>query len=328
MSLVEHHVDAQALLVDIIDRVAHQAGVAVAGFVEGLQDRLAVGLVFLLLEFLGLEQVVPLAGVGLLHGLGEFPVGHVVVAEEVDVLDADLVALLDVEVDTDGAADDGVLLDLGVHLAEEEALLLVIPLDDVDGGVLHVVGVFPARAEVQPLLQVLALAALDPGEGPAGDAREFLDDNLEPGGVAARTQRIDHEGDVLEPLLGHQALDDVGHVVARDGQFHASLQAGQLDDLVLPIIMVAFHADAADDIFLRRTVVYLNGAPSGLSIQGRPRHGQCDDAAYPSQLHLKNRLTCKYTSFISLFHTAGRGGRTRPRPPGRPPSGSPAKGCR
>ena len=171
---------------------------------------------------------------GFLHGLGEFVLRHVlVVAFEVDILDTDLVALLHVEVHPDGAADHGILLHLGVHLAQEVALFLVVTLDDVLGGALHVVGEFAAGTEVQAFLQVLPFTGLDAGIGPAGDTGTFLDDNLEPRGILRHVQRVHDHGHVLEETLRDQALDDTRHLLARNGEFHAGAEAGQLQDLVL-----------------------------------------------------------------------------------------------
>ena len=53
-ALVEHHVDRDVLRVHVIDGVPHQAGVAVTGLVEGIQDGLPVRLVLFLLELQGL----------------------------------------------------------------------------------------------------------------------------------------------------------------------------------------------------------------------------------------------------------------------------------
>ena len=270
----------------VVDGVADQAGVPVTGLVEGLQDGLAVRLILLLLELLGLEEVVPLVGVGVLHGLGELVFRHVlVVAGEVDVLDADLVALLHVEVHPDGAADHGILLHLRVHLDQEVALFLEITFDDVLGSALYVVGEFAARTEVQALLQVLPLTGLDAGIGPAGDPGALLDDDLEPGGVLRRAERVHDHGHVLEESLGDQALDDAGHFLARDGEFHALADAGQLQDLVLAEVLVAFHTDAAHHVGLGISVIYLDRFPPRLGPEGHPREAEQQEAGYLAYHH-------------------------------------------
>ena len=52
------------------------------------------------------------------------------VAYEVDVLDAHLRSLVDIEVDLDGVAHHRVFLSLDIHIAEKVAFLGVVALDD------------------------------------------------------------------------------------------------------------------------------------------------------------------------------------------------------
>ena len=273
------------LRVHIIDGVPNQAGVAIAGLVEGVEDSLPVRLVLLLLELLGFEKVIPLVGVGLLHVLGEFVLRDVGVADEIDVLDTDLVAFLDVEVHPDGAADHRVLLDLRVHLAEEVSLFLVVTLDDVFGSTLHVIGEFAARTEVQTLLEIFPLAGLDAGIGPAGDSRALLDHHLEPGGVAGGVQGIHPDGHVLEITLGDQTLHHARHVLARNGDGHAFLESGQLEDLVLAEVLVAFDAHPADNVFLRIRIIYLDRVSAVLRPQDRSRESEKQQAGGLPYLH-------------------------------------------
>ena len=225
--------------------VPHQAGVTVAGLVEGVQHRFAVRLVLFFLELLGLEEVVPRCGVGLLHVLGKLALLDIRVAGEVDFLDVHLLAAVYGKVHAYGAADYCVLDDLGVHVHVDEAFLLVVALDDVYGGVLHVVGEFAAGPEVEPFLEVFLLSGLDSGICPAGNARALTDYNLEPCGVGLGVEGVYPNLHVLEVSLGHKALHYSGDVVSGDGNFHALPEACELENLVFTEIHVAFYADAA-----------------------------------------------------------------------------------
>ena len=124
---------------EIVHRVPHQAGITVAGLVEGLQHGFAVVLVFFFLELLGLEEIVPLVGVGFLHVLGQAILLHMLVTGEVDVLNAHLGAFVHVEIHAHGAADHGIPDGLDVHVHLEESLFLIIALDNVYGSILHIV---------------------------------------------------------------------------------------------------------------------------------------------------------------------------------------------
>ena len=95
VALFEHQIYGKFFGLDVIDGIAYQTGVAIAGLVEGGNDRLLVVDVFFLVELLAVEEVVDLVGLGLLHGTGELEVGNVLVAYEVDVLDADTLSPVD-----------------------------------------------------------------------------------------------------------------------------------------------------------------------------------------------------------------------------------------
>ena len=102
-----------------------------------------------------------------------------VIADEVDGLYTDSRSSLDRIVHADRVLDDGVFLDLRLDLHIEEAFSLIISLDDVHGCPGHVVGVFAASLEVQALLQILLLTALDSGESPSGHSRTLLNGQFE-----------------------------------------------------------------------------------------------------------------------------------------------------
>ena len=205
------------------------------------------------------------------------------VADEVDRLDAHLLALVDGEVDADGVLDHGVTLDLGLDVAEQESLLGEVALDDVGGGLLHVLGELAAAAEAQALLDVLALTRLDAAERPAGHARALFDADLEPSGIPAGAEAVQLEGDVLEKALQVEAADYVGDVVARHGQGHALVQTRLVDDLLLAEHRIALDRNPRDDIFLRMVVVHLD------SVVLRPGYGrrkqQSQKGQNPSYFH-------------------------------------------
>ena len=255
LTFIEVHVDGETVGLDVVDAVTDQAGVAVAALVEGLHHRPAVVGILLLLEFLAVEEVVPAHGLRLLHRLGQLVVGDVVVAGEVDVFHADTGALVDVELDADGALDDAVALDVHVHVHLQETLLLEIALDDVDGRALDIVGEFAAAAEMEPLVEIFLFTAADAGVVPAGHSRALGDVETEPGRVAGSAQRVDADGDVLKVALLPQTAVDGGNLVAGKLKAHTFAKTGDLHDLVGLDILVAGHADTADDVGLRSVVV-------------------------------------------------------------------------
>ena len=283
LAFFEHEVDAQAARLHVVDGVADDAGVTVAGFVEGAQGPLLVGEVFLFVELLAVEEVVEFVGLGLLHRAGELVLLDVVVADEVDFLDADLLALVDGEIDADGVLDDGVALHLGLDFAEQEALLGEVALDDVGGGLLHIFGELAAAAEVEALLDVLALGGLDAAEAPARHARTLLDADDEPGGIPLRAEVVDLDGDVLEVALQIQAADHIGDVLTGNGHFHSLVQACLIDDLLLSEDRVALDRNPRDDIFLRMVVVHFD--PAILRPDQRRRKKQSQKGQNPSNSH-------------------------------------------
>ena len=197
------------------------------------------------------------------------------VADEVDLLDADLFALVYGEVDPDGIADDGVPLDFCLDLAEQESLLRKIALDDVGGGLLHIFGELTAAAEVQPLLDVLALAGLDPAERPAGHARTLLDVDGEPGGVARGVEAVDGDLDIFEIALQPKAADRSGDVFTRHLHGHALAQSGLGDDLLVAEIGVARHGQATDIVCSRMGIIHFDPL--------RPAEDRCEQQRQKSQ---------------------------------------------
>ena len=76
---------------------------------------------------------------GFLHVLGKLVRLYFTYAIIVYVLDPDLVAALDIKVDTDCAADDGIFLDVHVHIYLEVPFFLVVALYNINRRRLYVV---------------------------------------------------------------------------------------------------------------------------------------------------------------------------------------------
>ena len=99
---------------------------------SGADEGLLVVLVFLLVEFLGLEEVPDTHVAGLGHGADQLALRHMVVAGEGYRLDLDLGLAVHLESHPHGVLDHCVVDLYDVHVGVDEALLLVIVLDDAD----------------------------------------------------------------------------------------------------------------------------------------------------------------------------------------------------
>ena len=249
VSFLHSDVYAQAAGFYGVDGILDNAGVTVSGFVESADESLLVVGILLGVEFLGMEEVVELAGLGLLHAAGEFVILEMLVADEVDVLHLDLDSPVDGEVHADSLLDYGILHHLGLDLAVQEALFSKILLDDVGGCLLDVIRELPAAAQVQTLLKIFLLAGLHSRKRPPGHPRALDDDYVEESGVAVCAQVVDFHRHILEIALKPEAPDDAGQLVARNGDFHSLLQTGELYDLVFAEVVVSLDADAADLVF-------------------------------------------------------------------------------
>ena len=258
VAFLNRYVDGEAARFEVIHRIFHDAGVAVAGLVEGAQKSFFIVGVFLGVELFAVEEVVPFVALGLLHAPGELVFLHVFVAVEVDFADLDLVAAVHGEVHAYGVADNGIFLNLGLDLAVQETLFRIEAFDDVGRCFFHVGGELAAAAQAQAVLQVFLFTGLHSGEGPAGNPGTLHDANFQEDAVACRAQVVDIQGHVVEEALQGEPLHDGGHLFAGDCNLHALLQAGQVDNLAGGEVMVAFHVNAAQDIFLRAVIVYFH----------------------------------------------------------------------
>ena len=248
----------------------------------GYEVLLVVG-IFLLVEFLGGEEVVYLIGFGLLHGLGHLPLGDMLGPVEIDVLDLYLGSPVHIEIYPDCILDDGVLGDLGRDLDIPEALLAVVPGDDVAGGLVDILGELASPPEGNPLLEVLPLTALHTGESVTGHPWTLLDTDDEPCAVALGTERVKFHFDILEIPLGPQAVHDGGDVVPGDGHFHSLVQTGQIRYLGIRKICVSLDPDSPDNVFLGTGII--NGYVLSLHPQGAKQQNGQDH--YPISSHAK-----------------------------------------
>ena len=179
LSFINGEIDSEPARLHHIYTVFQQSRIPVARFIEGADEGLLVIQIFFFIELLAAEEVIDLGRLGFLHRLGKFEITDMVIADEVDGLDTDSRSSLDRIVHADRVLDDGIFLDLRLDLHIEEAFSLIISLDDVHGCPGHVVGVFAASLEVQALLQILLLTALDSGESPSGHSRTLLNGQFE-----------------------------------------------------------------------------------------------------------------------------------------------------
>ena len=227
---------------------------------------------------------------GLLHVLGQFHGLDFTVTRVIDFADADFFALVDGEVDADGAADNGIPHHLYVYIGLQIALFLEVALDNVYRGIFHVIRIFAAGTQVQALLEVLPFAGFDAAEGPAGNTGPLADADFEPGGIRRHVERIHHYGHILKIALGHQAFYDTGNILSGNGKFLPGAETGELQDLVLVEIAVALHADTAHHIFLGMVIIDLNAPAYFLRPRKESREEQSNSAKYLFQTHSTQKV--------------------------------------
>ena len=171
------------------------------------------------------------------------------VAYEVDILYLDLDTPVDGEIDAYGLPDYGILLDLGLYLAVQEALFGIILLNDVGRSLLDVIREFPAPAEVQPFLKILLLAGLNSRERPSGNPGPLGHHYFEKCGVSVGAYMVDFHRYIFEIALQPETAHDTGEFLAGDRYLHPFLETGQRNNLALAEIVVSIYADAADLVF-------------------------------------------------------------------------------
>ncbi len=261
-----------------VEGIAHDLGVAVAGFIEDFEHLLLVADIFAFLEFFRREEVVPLGVLGLLHRLVELELRYLAVSFVGDILDLELLSLLHVEGHAGGVLDDGIVGHDDVDLHVGVSFLLEIVFDGLDGGSFHVLGERSAAAGagLEFLLQVVALAVLDAGVIPRNDAGTLLDVETEPGRVTAGAEGIDIEAYVRCGALEPDPLDGGGDIVAGDGHLVAGMQAQDGKKLTLSQILDTRYPDAAHHVGLRIVVVYLHRLHNRI-LGIRRECGKCQD---------------------------------------------------
>ena len=206
------------------------------------------------------------------------------VAYEVDVFDANLLAAVYRKVDADGVLDDAVFLHLCRYCGIKEALFCVVALDNVGRGFVYVFGELAAAAQVEALLEVFLLAGADAGEGPARHPRTLFDDNFEPGGISLGVEVVYLEGDVFKVALHPEAADYAVHRLSGHGELHSLLQAGELYYLLGAEVGVALYGNVSYVVFAG--VIIIDFDRLVLGPQGQERKQEEQKGEYISSCHL------------------------------------------
>ena len=301
-------VDSQFVGLDIINGIPDQTRVTITGLVEGAHEPALVVLEFLFVELLAAEEVIELCRLGLLHRLGQFPVGNILIADKVDGLDFDFLATVHREIHADGALDHGIPLLLGRDLALQETLLGIEPLDDIHGGLGHILGILAATTQLQALHEFLFLAALHAGKGPGRHPGTFFDDDDKPGGIALGAQAVHRDGHILKIALGPQTGHHTGNRIAGDRQFHSLLHAGKRDDSIRIHMLVSIYPDSSDNIFLWIVIIYLDPALIVLSPNGKGGQQPAKENSHPiSIVHSIHHSNVQiYESYLTLPYLRSR----------------------
>ena len=244
VALREVDVDAEAFLVDRVDRVAQDGGVAEALRVVEVDQQLLVLLEVALLEF-GVAQEVEALLVRLLEGAAQAFVGELFVAREVDAADAHARSAIDHERDVHGIRTHGVVLDARLGAGVAEALLGPVGFDELAVLVDHVVGVLRAAAQLELLHEVLLLALGDALEVPAVYPGAFAQEDFEVGVVAVDRGADPHVG---EQTLVPQAVDGRGDKAARKIDRVPDRQSGRGFEHLLVEVADAVDADVAESV--------------------------------------------------------------------------------
>ena len=180
-----------------------------------------------------------------------------VIADEIDGLDLDSRAAVHVIIHADGIADDGIFLDTRLHPDVEEALVLVVSLDDVDGRLRHVVGILASPFEVQTILKIFLFTALHSGKRPSGDSRTLFHDQFQEDGIFRCRKRIGIDGHILEIALHPQTVHDGRDVLTGNRNLHSLSETCLLQYLVIVEALVSLDGNAAHNIFAGIIVIYL-----------------------------------------------------------------------
>ena len=126
----DFEVDAQPLVVDRVDRIAHDRSVTVTARVVEVDQEVFVLFVIIFVELRPAENVDALL-VGLLEGTAQALVLELFVAREIDLADLDLVLAVDEERDVHHLRAQRVVGDAHVHLRIAEGFFRPVGLDEL-----------------------------------------------------------------------------------------------------------------------------------------------------------------------------------------------------
>ena len=251
----DFEVDAQPLVVDRVDRIAHDRSVTVTARVVEVDQEVFVLFVIVFVELRPAENVDALL-VGLLEGTAQTFVLELFVAREIDLADLDLVLAVDEERDVHHLRAQRVVGDAHVHLRIAEGFFRPVGLDEFFVLVDDIIRQFAAPLEFELLQQVFLLALRDAFEIPVVDTGTLLEENLQVEAVAFDLGTDLHVGE--EPLAP-QARNGIGDEIAGQVDRVACDQSGRgFEDVGIEVLHTV-DIDVADVVELLGVILPHHG---------------------------------------------------------------------
>ena len=266
---VDHH----PVVRHLINAVPEDAGIPKAILVVGIDDQLAVVLVFLLDQLAAAEERPDALAFGFLHRLSKLLVGELHIAMEIDVPDLDPFAWFDENIQQHGIVDRRVHHGLNIGRGIEVALVAVVPLDLVDRIGLQVLSDDQPAGQVDLFADVVPLGFFDPEYSILGELGQFLQADLKKDGVADLT--CDRQRNIVEELLSPQFADRTLDLLTGKGDLFTHLEAAEQDNDRVVEIAAPLNLDASD------LVLDAGYDVNGLSPhKGRPQKGDQTEDQY------------------------------------------------
>ena len=220
--------DTHTLVVDRVDRIGDDVGVAETFRIVKVEQQLLVVFEIFFVEFRPPEEVEAFL-VGFLEGAAQTFVGKFFVACEIDLSDFDFTFAIDDEGHVYGLLQYRVVVDADRYFGVAETFVCVVFVNELRVLVDHVVRKLGAALEFELFEQVFLVAFGDALETPVIDAGTFLQENFQVEAVAfdGRTD-ADVRKEALVPQAGDGCRDEVaGQVyrIARDKTRRSSQNA-------------------------------------------------------------------------------------------------------
>ena len=130
------------------------------------------------------------------------------------------------ESDANGITHHRILLNFGVHLAEQESLLRIETLDDTLGSAAGVIGKITSAPESYTLVKLFLIAGLDSGKAPRRHPGTLLYGYAKINRIFRCTESVGINGDVFEVILREKSLYRRCHLVSRKGNLPTLEQSG------------------------------------------------------------------------------------------------------